>query len=41
MRKYNFIYKGKLIDVYSETFEQAEIIAKQIFKELDEIENEK
>lgn len=38
VKKWNFIYKQKLIDVYAETFEEAEIIAEQIMKELDLLE---
>lgn len=37
-KKFNFIYKGKLIDVYAEHFTAAEIIAKQIMTELDQLE---
>ncbi len=38
MKLYNFIYKSKLIDVYAESYEEAEIIAKEIMKELDDLE---
>ncbi|WP_277342398.1 hypothetical protein [Bacillus cereus] len=34
-KKFNFIFFGKLIDVYAESFEQAEIIAKEIMNELE------
>lgn len=38
IRKFNFIYKGKLIDVYAESLNEAEIIAEVIFEELDKIQ---
>lgn len=44
IRKFNFIYKGNLINVYAESLDEAEIISKIVFEELDklqEIEEEK
>lgn len=42
IRKFNFIYKGKLIDVYAASFKEAKTKAKVIFEELDKLEdNEK
>lgn len=35
--KFNFIYCNKLIDVYAETFEEAEVIAKGIMEELEQL----
>jgi hypothetical protein len=38
LKKFNFIYKLKQIDVYAETFEEAVIIAQDIMEELDQLE---
>lgn len=37
-RLWNFIYKGKLIDVWSETWDEAARIATEISEELDELQ---
>jgi len=38
MKKYNFIHKLKIIEVYAETFEQAQVLAQEIMDELDQLE---
>ncbi|MFS0647560.1 hypothetical protein [Siminovitchia sp. 179-K 8D1 HS] len=38
IKKYNFIFKGKLMDISASSFKEAEILAEQLFKELENLE---
>ncbi|MDA2421397.1 hypothetical protein PDN55_15050 [Bacillus cereus] len=38
-KKFNFIFLDKRIDIYAESFEQAEIIAKEIMNELERLKS--
>ncbi|MDN4493364.1 hypothetical protein [Ureibacillus aquaedulcis] len=40
IKLYNFIYKRKFIKVFASSFHEAEIIAQEIFNELDTLEEQ-